>query len=277
MKKITTLLTALLLVCSLCLAAQAEELTVSTLVPGHHNVAVEASGGRVIADNQLCGATVAVERQKEQTWQLVPNQGKILSALYYNGENVTDQMKGTTFTAPSITEDAKLKAVFVNVPRQEDHFDLEGTVTDSEGSPIPGATVDIGGYTGTTDENGEFRIEDIPPGTYPVVITDKDGAIIGTGEITIGKPGEGALTVTTDENGSPVIIPGKNTDKIGMTLTLEKDGTVTLADVKDITPGKPVKSTHTGDDTAIISWLCLIAAAVACLALCIVPRRKKKP
>ena len=44
--------------------------------------------------------------------------------------------------------------------------------------------MDIGGQTGTTDEDGEFIIEDVPTGKWPVTVIDKDGNVIGIGEIT---------------------------------------------------------------------------------------------
>lgn len=67
----------------------------------------------------------------------------------------------------------------------------------------------VSGHTGTTDKDEDFKIKDIPPGNYPVVITDKDGNVIGTGEITIGEPGGGDFMVTTVGNSviTPVRIP----------------------------------------------------------------------
>ena len=65
-----------------------------------------------IADNKVCGDTVLIERQKEQTYWIIPDEGKELDKLYYNGEDVTSQMAGSTFTAPALIGDATLKAVF---------------------------------------------------------------------------------------------------------------------------------------------------------------------
>ena len=62
---------------------------------------------------------------------------------------------------------------------------MSGTITGPDGKPVPGAAVDIGGQTGTTDENGNFTVKDVPPGTHTVTVTDQDGNVIGIGEITM--------------------------------------------------------------------------------------------
>ena len=112
MKKVLSLLLALVLACSMSVTALAGEATIRTTVPQRHTVAVEAEGGKVITNNKVCGDTVLIERQKEQTYWIVPDEGKELDRLYYNGEDVTGQMAGSTFTAPALIGGAALKAVF---------------------------------------------------------------------------------------------------------------------------------------------------------------------
>lgn len=232
MKKVISLLLALVLAYSLSVTAFAGEATISTTVPERHTVTVEAKGGRVIADNKVCGDTVLIERQKEQTYWIIPDEGKELDKLYYNGEDVTGQMAGSTFTAPALIGDATLKAVFEDAEASTgESYIVGGTITDEDGNPIPGATVEIGGNTGTTDEDGNFIIPDVPPGTYPVVITDEEGDIIGIGEITIGQPKDDGPTVTEDENGSPVITPGTGSTNLDLTIVVNEDGSIDLEDV----------------------------------------------
>ena len=63
---------------------------------------------------------------------------------------------------------------------------IEGTVTDPSGGVVPNATVTISGsnlispQTATTDDEGHFRVLNLPPGRYTVVV----GAISGFGETT---------------------------------------------------------------------------------------------
>lgn len=240
MKKTVSLLLALVLACSMGLTALADDVTISTAVPEVHTVTVEAEGGRIIVNNKVCEDTVLTQRQKEQTYWIVPDQGRELEGLYYNGEDVTGQMEGCTFTAPALTGDAALKAVFGDAAAyEEDGYTVGGTVTDAEGRPVPGATVDIGGNTGTTDEDGRFTIPDVPPGTYPVVITDGNGNIIGIGEITVGELEEDGPKVTESENGSPVITPGTDSTNIDLTIVLKGEGGIELKAVKVYTRDEP--------------------------------------
>ncbi len=232
MKKVVSMLLALVLACGINVTVFADTVTIGTTVPERHAVSVEADGGRIIVNNRICGDTVLIERQKTQIWWIVPEKGKELDTLYYNGEDVTAQMVGSTFTAPALIGDATLKAVFKDAADSGDEsYAVSGTVTDEDGNPIPGATVDIGGNTGTTDEDGNFTIPDVPPGTHPVVITDGEGNIIVIGEITIGQQEESGPTVTKDENGRPVITPGTDNTNIDLTIVVNGDGDMGLKDI----------------------------------------------
>lgn len=280
------MLLILLMLCGMSVTAYAEDVTISATVPDRHTVTVEADGGKIVINGHVCGASIQVERLREQTYWIIPDAGKTLEALYYNGEDVTGQVKAGVFTAPELIGDATLKAVFQNAPSApgKEYYNISGTVTDGAGKPVPGATVDIGGHTGVTDQNGTFLIKDVPPGTWPVVITDGDETIIGIGEITIGEPGGGSLTVTTDGNGNPVITPGKGTETIGMTLVISVDGTISVRNIKDATPSTPNQpagsgdtSPKTGDDNQML--LCLALLLLACgglIALVFFGRRKNK-
>jgi outer membrane receptor protein involved in Fe transport len=65
---------------------------------------------------------------------------------------------------------------------------IEGTVTDPSGGVVPNATVTVSGsnlispQTATTDDQGHYRVLNLPPGRYTVVV----GAIAGFGEATKG-------------------------------------------------------------------------------------------
>src|SRR4030095_13475123 len=53
---------------------------------------------------------------------------------------------------------------------------IEGTVTDPNGAAVKGATVSgaspnlISPPNGTTDDNGHYKILNLPPGTYKVIV-----------------------------------------------------------------------------------------------------------
>jgi hypothetical protein len=51
------------------------------------------------------------------------------------------------------------------------HSCLLGTAVDSQGTPVPGAQVVFGGLSRTTDTQGKFQYDDIPPVNYLLTIT----------------------------------------------------------------------------------------------------------
>lgn len=294
MKKLTALLTAILLLCGMSTAAFAKEVTIRTTVPKYHTVTIVAKGGSVAADGTVCGQTVQVERQKVQNWWLLPEGGKVLDKVYYNGEDVTAQVAAGVFTAPALVADAILEVIFKDTGAAAvEGYDVSGAVIDEDGNPVPGVTVDIGGNTGITDDDGNFTIEDVPPGTWPVIITDKDGNIIGIGEITIDEPGEGDLAVTVDENGNPIVTPGKDTKRIGIKLTIGEDGVIDITGVKDTTENTPAagggsggsdkkssgtdgKTPRTGDGSNPMLWFALLILSFCSVIGTVIYRRRKR-
>src|SRR5215470_14388356 len=71
-----------------------------------------------------------------------------------------------------------LTAAVVSVPAlAQTTGSIEGTLTDSSGSPLPGASVEIkspsllGTRTAVTNADGRYRFPAIPPGTYSLTAT----------------------------------------------------------------------------------------------------------
>lgn len=60
-----------------------------------------------------------------------------------------------------------------NVPM--DTISLSGSVVDQEGTPVEGASIAIGGVTGTTDSDGEYSFDGIDPNSNQTVTISKDG------------------------------------------------------------------------------------------------------
>src|SRR5688572_4064302 len=78
---------------------------------------------------------------------------------------------------------------------------LAGTVRDTSGAVLPGVTIEASSpalitkvRTGVTDETGQYRIPDLPPGTYKVTFSLPGFAVVvregvelsGGGVMTIG-------------------------------------------------------------------------------------------
>ena len=200
------------------------------------------------------------------------------SADFGSIELTAAQVKAGVFTAPALVGDLTLEAVFKDAPpvESEEGYHVSGTVTDENGKPLPGVTVDIGGQTDVTDEDGKFTVEDVPPGTHPAVVTDKDDEVIGLGKITIGTPDGSDFTVTEDENGNLVIKPDGDTAVIDLTLEIGSDGDISIENVRDATeqPSKPGAPPQTGDGGLFL--YALLTAAGTGLMILIIARGKKR-
>src|SRR5437868_6666254 len=99
---------------------------------------------------------------------------------------------------------------------------LAGTVRDTSGAVLPGVTIEVSSpalitkvRTGVTDETGQYRIPDLPPGTYKISFTLQSFATVvregveltGAGVMTIGadmRVGSVAESVTVTGE-SPVV------------------------------------------------------------------------
>lgn len=276
------MLLSLMLVLSSCITAYAEDVKLGTVIPDYHTVTVDSDGGKIAADGAVCGGTVQIKRHSEQAYWILPDTGKVLDALYYNGEDVTGQVKNGVFIAPSLSNDAEIRAVFKDAPSVDSDktYDISGTLTDEDGNPIPDAVVDIGGKTGKTDKDGNFTVKDVPAGTHTVTVTDENGEIIGHTQLTIGEPGSGSLALTTDENGNYVIIPNSSTKGIVLKMSIGENGVITVKAAKDAAHGntdikknESKTSPQTGNDFYSHT---LIILPFALAALMLLPFSKKR-
>ena len=68
-------------------------------------------------------------------------------------------------------------AAFTPAYAQNPHGSLGGTVRDSSGALVPAAKISVSNpelslvQEGQTDAQGEFRIVDLPPGSYDVIVS----------------------------------------------------------------------------------------------------------
>lgn len=274
MRKITSLLLSLLLFCCMSVAVFAEEATVSTSVPSSHTLTVIAEHADVFYEGKS-GDNFSVPRLSEPTLLIRPESGQKVSKVTLNGEDITDKVIGGYYTLPSVYEEKELIVETVEVPAESDSIhDISGTLTDKNGNPIAGATVDIGGKSDKTDRNGKFKIEDVPNGYYPVTVTDGDGNVISYTELEIT---EGELKITKNPDGTYKITAPKNS-AIYMDMTVQTDGKTAIGGIKDITPPRPgdPSSPPTGILLDINLWLILTATSAGALFIIILINRRRK-
>ncbi len=272
MKKLLCFLCTLLLLMSTGITAFAEETVLTADIPNTHMVTVKSDHGRVALDGAVCEGRAEVERHREQSYRIIPNAGKQIDKVLYNGEDVTDQVIKSVFTAPKLVRDAELEVVYKNVPGAPDErkYEIHGTVEDENGVHLSGVTVDIGGKTEVTDEDGKFQMKEIPSGTHPVAITDQNGKVLGSSVLIIEKADGNKLTFTVDKNDNPVIKPGKNTKIIDLTIVVAQNGDLKITGVSDSTPlsgNTGNNSPQTGDTDNPNLWLSLLIASGTALLM----------
>lgn len=107
---------------------------------------------------------------------------------------------------------------------------IEGTVTDANGAAVPGVSVKvtspnlISAQTATSDDNGRFRVLNLPPGKYAVVIEADKGfakaertdvevnlSRTSTVDLQLQPAGASATVTVTDTAGTAVDVSGATT------------------------------------------------------------------
>lgn len=235
---------------------------ISASVPDSHTVTVDAEHAQVFY-NSVSGTEFTVDRLSEPRFLIRPENGWRVAKVTLNGENVTAQLMSGYLTLPAVYENKAIVVETVVAPPDTDStHGISGTITDENGNPVSDATVDIGGNTGKTDENGNFTIPNVPDGYHPVTITDKDGTIIGYTEIEFGR---GETDVTAKENGTYLLNSQKNAD-LKLELALSANGVASVQKVTDITPVKnadtSLTSPKTGAAVGILLPCTFLAAAL---------------
>lgn len=295
MKKIIGFACIVFLLLTLSVPTFAQETVITADVPVSHTVTVISDNGKIIIDGKAVSGKQQIERHKKQSYRIIPQEGKQLDKLLYNGEDVTSQVKNSVYTAPPLVHDAVLIATYKDVPQTPDNrkYDISGRVVDSDGKTLSDVTVEIGGKTVNTDKNGNYDISDVSSGIHYIIITDRDGKIIGSNELLINKADNEKLTVKIDKNGCIVISPCKDTKKISLDLRVEKDGFISAISVKDITENQQSSQTQsnpqpsegqssqpsltpTGDNSNILLFINLLFVSVSALCIFFIFARKKQ-
>ncbi len=124
------------------------------------------------------------------------------------------------------------------VPLEEQLGVIEGVITDKEGKPLPDVTIEAtspslkGKLFQSSDENGNFRLSDLPPGTYTATFSlpgfrtvKREGIIVRSGSTTELRETMALVAqeeeVTVD-SGSPMVIQEKTEEKWATEVYVEK-------------------------------------------------------
>ena len=106
------------------------------------------------------------------------------------------------------------------VPPVIKNYSVVGSVKDSNSRAVSGAAILLTDtkdhskiYTGVTDQNGKYIITEVPDGSYEITVK-KDGATIGTGNVTVNESDVdgGSTDITTVSSVIPVPVPSQTQD-----------------------------------------------------------------
>ena len=159
-----------------------------------------------VTDSELV-VGVGIDPGEEQTYVITFEFKEISSAQNYN-------------------QDKKFNGV-LNVYESPEAFTLMGTLLDSNGDPIEGATMEIHSTvrTGVTDVEGKFNINSVAIGTHEVIFKNSSNVTIATDTVSLlsGKiEGVSGKNITGD------------TDEGKLNLQIKLSGTSTIEEIKVI-------------------------------------------
>ena len=114
---------------------------------------------------------------------------------------------------------------------------IEGSVTDPNGAAVKGASVMvtspnlISPQTGTTDDNGHYKILNLPPGTYKVVVEgsgfgkfEQDGVGVNLGRTSTmdAKLNLATATASVTVTGAAVVDTAANTSGSNVSISMKR-------------------------------------------------------
>ncbi|MGN1473479.1 MAG: carboxypeptidase-like regulatory domain-containing protein [Eubacteriales bacterium] len=253
MKKITTLLLSLLLLCGMSMTAFAEDVDISTTVPESHHITVVADGAEVFCGGGS-GGSFTVGRLAAPTTVLIrADSGKTVKQVLLNGEDITSQIKGGYYTLAPVYEDKTLTVITEEAPSvpQGKAYTIKGTVL-RDGQPVPGITFELRSTlkTTVTDQDGLFSFDSVAYSKYSLTALE-NGKIVGYIEflfcegdsVDFRLADNGVYKVTADQ------------EKIGITLTLNLTDQNTMK-IESISEIKELLIHH--------PWLWVFLALVIC-------------
>lgn len=139
-----------------------------------------------------------------------------------------------TFTLDTLTDNITLFAKWSAIPA----YTVDGRIVDNTTTAVVGATVRMMrgatqfGTMGTTNMNGDFVIENVPPGIYNLVITkDAKTAIIKV-EVSSGNVAIGNAVLPSGNANSILMVNGSGTPNV-VVGRLDREASAQLADSND--------------------------------------------
>jgi hypothetical protein len=215
-------------------STQADPLQLQPNNPGNVTGTVADGNGYALSGATVSAAGLSTTSGEEGSYALnnLPGgQTTILASLtgYQPGSASVSVVAAATTAAPTIT---LISATGV----------ISGTLKNSAGSPIVGASVGYGGGTTTTDANGNYTLTGIPVGTVQLVASAQGfqsatqsvtvyGGKTSAANFTLAAPANGTVTGKITNASSGAIVIGATVSWNGGSTTSNTSGIYTLANV----------------------------------------------
>ena len=270
MRKLTVLLLSLLLLCSIPLAAFAQDTVITTTVPDSHTITVAAGGADVFCNRQP-GNVFAVDRLSQPTLLIRPVSGKAITRISLNGEDITDQVKGGFYTLEPIYENKTLTVVTRDAPNpQGKTYTVQGTVL-RDGKPVSGVTLELRSTlkTTVTDKLGQFSFHNVGCERHSLT-TIENGKIVGYTEFTLT---EGSAVNLSASEGVYTVTANRNDIGINLSLNLTDNGSIQIATATGISDNGT--NPKTGDSFQLLFWQVWMLVVVAGLLRTLAFHRKR--
>ena len=219
----------------------AKETKVTASVPKQHEVTVESEGGRIVVNQKVADTVIQADRHSEVTYWILPDAGKEIQTVVYDGKDVTDQVIDHEYTAPKLVRDASLTVTYGDIEAPDENtYIINGSITGPDQTP-DNLSLEIDGKKTIIGKDGSFIFPNIPSGLHMMVLMDQNENILAHGVLNIEKAQDNNLKTVTSEDGDISIIPSLKTGNIALQILLE-EGHLVLSSAADSTPQEEIES-----------------------------------
>lgn len=219
----------------------AEETEVTVSVPKQHEVTIDSKDGRIVVNQSVVDTKFQADRHSEVTYWILPDAGKEIQTVVYDGKDVTDQVIDHEYTAPKLVRDASLTVTYGDIEAPDENtYIINGSITGTDETP-DNLSLEIGGKKTIIGKDGSFIFPNIPSGLHTMVLMDQNENILAYGILNIEKAQDNDLQTVTSEDGHISIIPSLKTGNIALQILLE-EGHLVLSSTADSTPQEEIES-----------------------------------
>lgn len=219
----------------------AEETEVTVSVPKQHEVVIDSKDGRVVVNQSVVDTKFQADRHSEVTYWILPDAGKEIQTVVYDGVDVTDQVVDHEYTAPKLVRNASLTVTYGDIEAPDENtYIINGSITGTD-QTLDNLSLEIGGKKTTVSKNSSFIFPNISSGLHTMVLMDQNENILAHGVLNIEKAQDNDLQTVTSEDGNISIIPSLKTENITLQILLEK-GHLVLSSAADSTPQEEIES-----------------------------------